>query len=71
MATKFVRWRLNDPGEEERPRWTKTHVVSFHAGDLTACHIIIPEHPYMMDWDDQPPMGDPSLVCKRCLASNE
>lgn len=68
-TTKTVRWRLNDPAEENKQRWTKTHKVSFHASDLTACHQLIPEYPYMMDTDDQIPQDWP--VCKRCQTSNE
>jgi hypothetical protein len=68
METETIRWRLNDLAEEERPRWTKTHYVSFHASDLTACHIIIPDA-YMEDRNDQIPDGWP--ICKRCISSNE
>jgi hypothetical protein len=64
-----IRWRLNDPAEEARQRWTKVHHVSIHADDLTACHIIIPEHPYMVDRDDQIPTG--AALCKRCEHSDE
>jgi hypothetical protein len=64
MARTLVRWRLNDPGEENRVRWSKVHTVSLHADDLTACHILIPEHPYMEDRDDQIPSD--AERCKRC-----
>jgi hypothetical protein len=60
-----IRWRLNDLGEENRVRWTKVHRVSIHANDLTACHMIIPDQPYMADRNDQIPDGLP--MCKRCL----
>lgn len=62
----IVRWRLNDPAEENRQRWTKVHTVSLHAEDLTACHIIIPEHPYMADWNEHVPDG--AERCKRCAS---
>ncbi len=68
MASK-LRWRLNDPSEENRQRWTKVHLVSFHANDLTACHMLIPEHPYMVDYDDQIPAD--ADRCKRCATANE
>jgi hypothetical protein len=60
----LIRWRLNDPADEWRQRWTRVHRVSFHAADLTACHIVIPESPYMVDRDEQIPTGAPH--CKRC-----
>lgn len=66
MATRAqkVQWRLNDPGEESAQRWTKVHRVSLQADDLTMCHMRIPEHPYMMDFDEDVDPDAP--VCKRC-----
>jgi hypothetical protein len=64
-----VQWRLNDLGEENRQRWTRVHRVSFHAEDLTRCHIVIPEHPYMMNRDEWIPTDAPR--CKRCAAVDE
>lgn len=65
MAVSLIRWRLRDPGENDnRVRWTKVHRVSLHAADLTACHQLIPEHPYMVDRDDQIPAA--ADRCKRC-----
>lgn len=69
MTYTMIRWRLNDPAKENRQRWTKAHRVSFHASDLTACHQRIPEHPYMMDTDDQIPADWPA--CQRCQAAND
>lgn len=60
-----IRWRLNDPAEERAVRWSRVHRVSLHADDLTACHLLIPEHPYMVDRDDDIPEAAPR--CKRCL----
>jgi len=60
----LIRWRLNDPADEWTTRWTKVHRVSLHANDLTACHMAIPEYPYMTDRDDQIPEDAPR--CKRC-----
>jgi hypothetical protein len=65
---ELVRWRLNDPAEENRQRWTRVHRVSIHAADLTVCHIVIPEHPYMLDADGQIPTG--ADRCKRCDRGN-
>lgn len=64
MKREFIRWRLNGLAEENRQRWTKVHVVSIQDGTLTACHMRIPEHPYMEDRDDQIPAG--LDICKRC-----
>ncbi len=64
MTPNIIRWRLNDPSEENRQRWTKVHRVSLHSGDLTACHRVIPDHPYMMDRDEWVPDGAPR--CRAC-----
>jgi hypothetical protein len=67
QTTHTIRWRLNDPGDENRQRWTRVHRLSAHAEDLTRCHIIIPEQPYMVDRDEQIPDG--ALACKRCATA--
>ena len=67
--THTIRWRLNDPAQEWRQRWTKVHRVSFHANDLTVCHILIPEFPYDSEHDGQIPVD--AIKCKRCLTANE
>lgn len=69
MNEPRIRWRLNDPAEENRQRWTKVHRVSVHASDLTACHIIIPENAYDVAYDEWIP--DDAIECKRCRKSNE
>jgi len=69
MTSDRIRWRLNDPAEENRQRWTKVHRVSFHAADLTACHILIPEHAYMVDRNEWIP--DDAPECQRCKAAQE
>lgn len=63
MTIARIRWRLNDPAEDNRVRWTKVHHVSVHNADLTVCHRIIPQA-YMTDYDEQIPADAP--VCTRC-----
>lgn len=62
-----IMWRLHEPFIESghRRRWTKVHRVSMHASDLTACHMLIPEHPYDVARDEWIPADAP--LCKRCL----
>lgn len=62
--TRSLRWRLNEPIEPNSYRWTKVHRVSVHAENLTACHTIIPEHPYDVAYDEWIP-ADASR-CKNC-----
>lgn len=57
-----IRWRLNDPAEEQAERWTKVHRTQ--TGRKTFCGITIPELPYMADEDEQIPAAVPS--CTRC-----
>jgi len=65
-----IRWRLNDPAESTNSnRWSRVHIVSFHADDLTRCHARIPYAPYMVDRDDQIPADAPA--CKRCASVDE
>jgi hypothetical protein len=64
---RHLRWRLNDPIEENDKRtgarWTRVH--KFVDGDShTLCGLAIPDHPYMADYDDGTPDGAP--VCDRC-----
>ena len=64
MEHDLVRWRLNDPADEPRQRWTKVHKVSMHAADLTVCHQLIPDFPYMRDDTIHVPSDAPR--CKNC-----
>lgn len=69
MKRTLISWRLNDPADEWRQRWTKVHLVSVHAEDLTACHLEIPRYPYDVARDEWIPTARPR--CKRCLAASE
>jgi len=62
-----IRWRLNDPAVEWRQRWTRVHVVSRHASDLTACHRLIPEHAYVEERNADIPGDAPR--CRRCVSA--
>lgn len=64
MTPDRIQWRLNEPTEEARPRWTKVHRVSVHAADLTVCHIKIPDQPYDTNRNEWIPAAAPT--CKRC-----
>jgi hypothetical protein len=69
IKTDQIRWRLNEPTEEPRVRWTRVHRVSFHNGDLTRCHMKIPEHPYDAAYNEWIP--DDAPRCKRCASIDE
>lgn len=64
ITRNYIQWRLNDPTEENRQRWTKVHTVSLHYDDLTACHIKIPEFPYDARRDEW--ISEAAPRCKRC-----
>lgn len=74
-----IRWRLNDPAEENTQRWTLVHVL--HPGtaatasgqfgvlipsddEVTLCGMTVPQHAYMEDRDEQIPQG--CMTCFRC-----
>jgi hypothetical protein len=79
MTLTRIRWRLNDPSEENRQRWTAVHIL--HPGtaatatgafgvlvpstdEITLCGRTVPANPYMEDRDTQIPDG--VETCVRC-----
>jgi hypothetical protein len=61
-AVERTRWRLNDPGEENRVRWTKVHYLATPYRAL--CGVMVAEWPYDRDANEQIP--DDADVCRRC-----
>ena len=59
-----IRWRLNDPAEENRERWTRTHITNTSVTD-TLCGLAVP-FAYMQDMNSDIPKEWP--FCKRCHA---
>ena len=60
----FIRWRLNDPAEESRQRWTRGHFLDTAGATTTLCGLPVPDLPYMEDRDEQIPDG--AYYCERC-----
>lgn len=60
----LVRWRLNEPTEENRERWTRVHVAE---DGKTFCGVDVPEWPYMLDEDRHVPGG--AARCRKCVKS--
>lgn len=58
-----IQWRLNDPAEE-RPRWTRVHLINSVQSNVARCGVAIPEYPYMADYDDD--IAPQARICKRC-----
>lgn len=59
-----LRWRLNDPAEENRERWTRVHRAIGDMSPKALCGVAIPEHPYMADYNADIPDGAPD--CRSC-----
>ena len=60
-------WRLNEPTEEARPRWTRVHKINELTSSTTLCGITVPDHPYDSAFDEHTPKG--RAVCDRCKVS--
>lgn len=68
MTEFTIRWRLNDPAEENRERWSKVHCASAshrHDSNVKAfCGVKVPDYPYDSEYDREP------ITCKTCLAKS-
>jgi len=62
---ELIRWRLNDPAEEDVVRWTRVHRVSFIHPGKTLCRLRIPDLPFDLNRNDEIPVEAPR--CKTCL----
>ena len=65
----LVRWRANDPGEEQRVRWSKVHVRRNPHSQRTACGRLIPEFAYMEDNGPEVPGG--AERCQACARATQ
>lgn len=72
MELSLIRWRDADPGESDRSargnNWTRVHVLAAN-GTSTICGLVVPNHPYMEDYNADIPAGAPK--CQRCARKVE